>query len=34
MPTKEQKLIDKFSGDTIEFIETSSDTNGERVTLK
>ena len=34
MPTKGQKLIDKFTGDTIEFIETSSDTNGERVTLK
>ena len=34
MPTKGQKLVDKFTGDTIEFIETSSDTNGERVTLK
>ena len=34
MPTKGQKLIDKFTGDAIEFIETSADTNGERVTLK
>ena len=34
MPTKGQKLVDKFNGDTIEFIETSSDTNGERVTFK
>lgn len=34
MPTKGQKLVDKFTGDTIEFIETSADTNGERVTLK
>jgi len=34
MPTKGQILKDKFTGDTIEFIETSSDTNGERVTLK
>ena len=34
MPTKGQKLVDKFTGDTIEFIETSSDTNGERVTMK
>jgi len=34
MPIKGQQLVDKFTGDTIEFIETSSDTNGERVTLK
>ena len=34
MPGKGQLLTDKFSGDTIEFIETSADTNGERVTLK
>ena len=34
MPAKGQKLIDKFTGDTIEFMETSADTNGERVTLK
>ncbi|WP_194774593.1 cupin domain-containing protein [Pararhodonellum marinum] len=34
MPTQGQILIDNFTGDTIEFIETSSDTNGERVTLK
>jgi quercetin dioxygenase-like cupin family protein len=34
MPTKGQKLIDRFTGDTIEFLETSADTNGERVTLK
>ena len=34
MPTKGQKLVDNFTGDTIEFVETSSDTNGERVTLK
>jgi quercetin dioxygenase-like cupin family protein len=34
MPTKGQILIDKLTGDTIEFIETSSDTNGERVTVK
>ncbi|WP_143960447.1 cupin domain-containing protein [Litoribacter populi] len=34
MPTKGQIVIDNFTGDTIEFLETSSDTNGERVTLK
>lgn len=34
MPTKGQKLIDQFSGDTFEFLETSEDTNGERVTIK
>jgi len=34
MPTKGQILVDKFSGDTFEFLETSADTNGERVTLK
>lgn len=34
MPTTGQVLLDKFTGDTIEFIETSADTNGERVTLK
>jgi len=34
MPTKGQKLIDRFSGDTFEFLETSEDTNGERVTIK
>lgn len=34
MPTKGQKLIDRFSGDTIEFIETGKDTQGERVTMK
>lgn len=34
MPTKGQKLVDKFTRDSFEFIEASSDTNGERVTLK
>lgn len=34
MPTKGQKITDKFTGDTIEFIETSSDNNGERITIK
>ncbi|MFD2726502.1 cupin domain-containing protein [Hyunsoonleella rubra] len=34
MPTKGQKVVDQFSGDTIEFLETSADTNGERVTMK
>ncbi|HSI75545.1 MAG TPA: cupin domain-containing protein [Lunatimonas sp.] len=34
MPSKGQILKDNFTGDTIEFIETSSDTNAERVTLK
>ena len=34
MPTKGQKLVNKLTGDTFEFIETSTDTNGERVTLK
>lgn len=34
MPTKGQKLVDRFTGDTIEFLETSAVTNGERVTLK
>lgn len=34
MPTKGQKLENKLTGDAIEFIETSADTNGERVTLK
>ena len=34
MPSKGQKITDKFTGDTIEFIETSADTNGERVSLK
>ena len=34
MPTKGQELIDKLTGDSIEFIETSSDTNGDRVTIK
>lgn len=34
MPTKGQKLINKFTGDTIEFLETSADTRGERVTIK
>ncbi|MFI1745791.1 cupin domain-containing protein [Thalassobellus sediminis] len=34
MPTKGQILVDKFTGDTFEFIETSEDTNGERVTIK
>ena len=34
MPTKGQQLVDKFSGDQIEFLETGQDTNGERVTLK
>ncbi len=34
MPTKGQKLTDKFTGDSIEFIETSADTNGARVTIK
>ena len=34
MPSQGQKLVDKFTGDTIEFLESSSDTIGERVTLK
>ena len=34
MPTKGQILTDQFTGDTIEFLETSADTHGERVTLK
>ncbi|WP_235296323.1 cupin domain-containing protein [Portibacter marinus] len=34
MPTKGQVLIDKFSGDTIEFLETAKDTNGERVSIR
>lgn len=34
MPVKGQKLIDKFTGDTFEFIETGKDTNGQRVTIK
>lgn len=34
MPTKGQKLIDKFTGDSFEFLETAKDTRGERVTLK
>jgi len=34
MPTKGQILVDKFTGDTFEFLETSSDTSGERVTIK
>lgn len=34
MPNKGQKLIDKFTGDTFEFIETAKDTHGDRVTLK
>ena len=34
MPTKGQKLVNKFTGDTFEFIETSTDTNSERVTLR
>lgn len=34
MPTKGQVLIDKFTGDRFEFLETAEDTNGERVKLK
>ena len=34
MPSKGQVLVDNFRGDRIEFLETSADTNGERVTLK
>ena len=34
MPTKGQILTDKLTGDTFEFLETTADTNGERVTLK
>ncbi len=34
MPKSGQKLTDSFTGDSIEFIETSAETNGERVTLK
>lgn len=34
MPEKGQILIDKFTGDTIEFIEISADTNWERVAIK
>ena len=33
MPTKGQILVDQFTGDTIKFLETAKDTNGERVTL-
>ena len=34
MPVKGQILSNPLSGDTFEFLETSKDTNGERVTLK
>ncbi|MDX1478879.1 MAG: cupin domain-containing protein [Saprospiraceae bacterium] len=34
MPSKGQVLIDKMTGDTIEFLETSASTNGKRVTMK
>ncbi|GAB5553068.1 MAG: hypothetical protein Sapg2KO_26590 [Saprospiraceae bacterium] len=34
MPHQGQKIVDKFSGDTIEFLETAADTNGERITIK
>jgi quercetin dioxygenase-like cupin family protein len=34
MPKKGQVLVDNFTGDTFEFLETSADTNGERVTIK
>ena len=29
MPTKGQVLVDNFTGDTIEFLETSADSGGE-----
>ena len=34
MPNKGQILVDKYTGDSIEFIETAADTGGDRVTLK
>lgn len=34
MPKVGQTLINKYSGDTFEFIETGESTNGERVKLK
>lgn len=34
MPKKGQVLLDRFTGDSIEFIETAADTGGDHVTLK
>ena len=34
MPNKGQVLTDKYTGDSIEFIETGATSNGERVTIK
>ncbi len=34
MPSQGQIIIDQFTGNTIEFLETANDTKGERVTLK
>jgi len=34
MPTQGQIITDRFTGNTIEFLETSKDTKGKRVTLK
>lgn len=34
MPHQGQIIVDKFSGDTVEFLETAADTNGERITIK
>src|SRR5690606_26655609 len=34
MPTKGQIITNTVTGDSYEYIETSGDTNGERVTLK
>jgi len=34
MPSKGQLLINPVTNDTFEFLETSKDTNGERMTLK
>ena len=34
MPSKGQIIIDKLTGNTIEFIETAEDTNGKQVTVK
>ncbi|MBK6364741.1 MAG: cupin domain-containing protein [Saprospiraceae bacterium] len=34
MPTKGQTIINPTNGDSVEFLETAKDTNGERVTIK
>ena len=34
MPTKGKIVIDQFTGDSFEFLETAADTNGKKVKLK